>query len=131
MSGRATRLVATLAAFAVTFGSPVWARTASAQTQGGYRQGELREHHGPHRFGSRCFHRVSAEGVAQLDVFGGPAGSRKAQARAIQHWSEQVAIRFGGHLARWDAARGREVGCRSSGPADVEMVCLASGHPCH
>ena len=129
MSRKSAYSAVALAAFAG--GMVLLGSAASAQPGDGYRNGEFREHHGQHRFGPRCFHRVSAEGFGQLNVFGGSGGGRKAQARAILHWSEQVASRFGGHVARWDAARGREVNCRRGGPIGLEMVCVASGHPCH
>jgi hypothetical protein len=93
-----------------------------------FRHGEFREHHGHHRYGHRCHHRVSAEGHGHADFYGGPSGGRKAQTRAIRHWSEQVAARFGGHLASWDRASGREVRCDRRG---ADYHCVASGHPCH
>ena len=100
---------------------------ASAQPREEFRHGEFREHPGQHRYGPRCFHRVSAEGFAHIDFFGGGGGGQKAQVRAIRHWSEQVASRFGGHLASWDRAQGKEARCD---PRGTELHCVVSGHPC-
>jgi hypothetical protein len=93
-----------------------------------FRHGEFREFHGHHRYGSRCHHRVSAEGYAHVDFFSGSGGGRKAQLRAIRHWNEQVHSRFGSHIANWDLARGKELRCDRRG---AELHCVASAHPCH
>ena len=59
--------------------------------------------------------------------FGGSGGERKAQRRTIQHWSEQVSNRFGGHTVNWDNAKGKEINCNRQGS---ELHCVASAHPC-
>jgi len=120
MSKSLTRLCGLLAGTAAV----VVAGAAVAQE---WRHGRFEEHHGTHRFGPRCLHRVAAHGFGHADFFRGHDGERKAIRRAERHWEDQVSAKFGRRYASWGRAAGKEIRCHRRGG---EFECMASAHPC-
>jgi hypothetical protein len=74
----------------------------------------------------RCLARVTGVGKASNDPFS--SGDRqRAIARAVESWSENVAIAYGPRFANWDFASGKSQSCSGSG---FRIRCTVSARPC-
>lgn len=114
---------------AATAAALVASASMSAVSAQDYRGGEFRRFEGQkHRFGERCTFRVESRGMAEKKLFGGGAGMRKAEARAIQHWESQVSSNLGPQFASWSRAQAKNLSCRPKGIIDLE--CIAAANPC-
>ena len=100
--------------------------SAPSQAQD-WRRGEWKRYNEPHSFGALCETRFEAFGQGQAALFGGGGGKRRAQARAVEHWSERVSSALGPHYADWARSQGQQLSCDMRG---LDLVCRASAHPC-
>jgi hypothetical protein len=80
-----------------------------------------------HRFGEFCTFRAQAHGIANGNLFSGRPGGR-AEARAIRHWEEQVAIAYGPRFASWGLAEGKTASCARKNLLEIE--CVVAANPC-
>jgi hypothetical protein len=98
---------------------------ASAQE---YRGGEFRRFETErHRFGELCTFRAQAHGIANGNLFSGRPGGR-AEARAIRHWEEQVALAYGPRFASWALAQAKTARCARKNLLEIE--CVVAANPC-
>ena len=101
---------------------------APADAQQDWRRGGFEERHGAHNFGEFCVHRVVTTGFAHVNFLGsGRDAVRKAEARAVRSWENQVSAKFGPQFASFARANGKANQCNHRGS---EFECTISAHPC-
>ena len=100
----------------------------AAQAQQDWRRGNFEERQEAHRFGEFCINRVVTQGFAHTQFLGsGRDAVRKAEARAVRSWENQVSAKYGPQFASFARSQGKANQCNRRGD---EFECTISAHPC-
>lgn len=122
-----TTLVSRFAVIALALAVvPVSGGVVSTPAQAQWQYDRFERIPGPHRWGPRCVDRITTRGSANLKLFGS-GEKKKASAKAIVNWQEQVAEAFGPQYADWFLAKGNQQDCKMKG---LKVSCTVSAHPC-
>ncbi len=121
---KSTLLTATMAAAAM---AALSLSIAPASAQQDWRRGNFEERREAHRFGEFCIYRVVSHGFAHANFFSGKDAVRKAEARAIRSWENQVSAKYGPQFASFARSQGKANQCNHRGS---EFACTISAHPC-